>query len=398
MQVDTSQQSFRLSTGGLFYSLGLRVHLLKEGEYRTGLVIAVLIALTWLPLIILSALDGTLTGAGTGLSLLADLKPHVRCLIALPILIIADLIIDPIIAGAINGFRESGILSDQDRPKFDEAVDKLSRHRDAFLPDVAMLLITAALAWSFVSGIADVGVEDDIASWMKAGAESDAAFTLAGWWSLLVSSPVLQILLYRWLWRFLIWAGFLYRFSRIKLMLEPTHPDLAGGLGALKFTQGAFTAVFIAFGAMLSASIAEEVMRTELTLDETRPFIVGFIVACIALTSLPLLIFAPKLVEARRRGRRAYGALGHKLTRAFDERWTDKNEAGVGDDLLHAIDPSAMADYSAVYENVKGMHLIPVSLRSYALQAASLALPFLPLIFIEIPLSELMGRLLDSLV
>jgi hypothetical protein len=398
MQVDTSQQSFCLSTGGLFYSLGLRVHLLKEGEYRMGLVIAVLIALTWLPLIILSALDGTLTGAGTGLSLLADLKPHVRYLIAIPVLIIADIIIDPIIAGAINGFRESGILSEQDRPKFGAAVDELSRRRDAFLPDVAMLLIAAALAWSFISGAADVGIEDDVTSWMKTGAGSDAAFTLAGWWSLLVSSPIMQILLYRWLWRFIIWAGFLYRFSRIKLMLEPTHPDLAGGLGALKFTQGAFTVVFIAFGAMLSASIAEEILHTDLALVEVRPFVIGFIVACITLTNLPLLFFAPKLVEARRTGRRAYGALGHKLTRAFDEHWTDKDEAGVGDDLLHAIDPSAMADYSAVYENVKGMHIIPVSLRTYALQAVSLAVPFLPLIFIEMPLSEVMSRLLDSLV
>jgi hypothetical protein len=398
MQDDASQQPFRLSTGGLFYSLGLRTHLLKEGEYRTRLVIAVLVTLSWLPLIVLSALTGTLTDSGTTVGLVSDWQPHVRCLFAIPALVIAAIIIDPIIGGALNGFRESGILPDEQRPKLEQALDELSRRRDAFLPDFVMLAIVALLAWSYVSGFADIGIENEPMSWMVAKADSDSPLTLAGWWSLLVSAPVLQILLYRWLWRFVIWAGFLYHFSRIKLTLEPSHPDLAAGLGPLKYTQGAFTIVFVALSAMVSVSLANEIMLTDLTLLQMRPFIIGFIVACIALTSLPLLFFAPKLVEAKRRGRRAYGVLGHKLTRAFDERWTDKDEASVGEDLLHAIDPSAMADYTAVYENVKGMHIIPVSLRSYALQAALLALPFLPLIFIEISFPEVMSRLLDSLV
>lgn len=398
MPASSSPQPFRLSTGGLFYSLGLRMRLLSEDQYRIDRVIAALIALTWLPLVILSVLEGTLTVGGTELSLLTDLEPHVRCLVAMPILVIADILIDPIVDGAIREFKQSGILSEQDRPRFDKAVQELSRRRDSYLPDIAMLLITAALTRTFISGVADIGIENDTDSWMMASTGDAATFTLGGWWYLLISSPILQILLYRWLWRFAIWAGFLYRFSRIKLMLEPTHPDLAGGLGVLKYSQGAFIVVFVGFGAMVSVSLAGEIMRTDLTLIQTRPLIVGFIAGCIALTSLPLLFFAPKLVEARRRGRRAYGALGHKLTRAFDERWTDKDEAGLGEDLLQAIDPSAMADYSALYENVKGMRIIPVSLRSYAWQASLLAIPFLPLIFIEIPFSDVMGRVLDSLV
>lgn len=394
----SSTQPFRLSTGGLFYSLGLGTHLLREGEYRTQRVIAVLIALSWVPLIVLSALSGTLTDSGTTVGLIGDWQPHVRCLFAIPVLVIAAIIIDPIISGAVNGFRESGILPDEQRPKLEQALEELSRRRDAFLPDFVMLAIVALLAWSYASGFAEIGIENEPTSWMVAEADSDSPLTLAGWWSLLVSAPLLQILLYRWLWRFLIWAGFLYRFSRIKLRLEPSHPDLAAGLGALKYTQGAFTVVFVALAAMVSVSLANEILFTDLTLLQTRPFIIGFIVACLALTSLPLLFFAPKLIETKRRGRRAYGALGHKLTRAFDERWADKDEAGVGEDLLHAIDPSAMADYTAVYENVKDMHVIPLSLRSYAFQAALLALPFLPLILIEVSLSDLMGRLFDSLV
>jgi hypothetical protein len=389
---------FRLSTGGLVYLLGSRFRLFTESEYRSRRLFVLFVVVTWVPLIVFSAFEGTLAASSVELNLLADLKPHVRCLILIPLLAFAGSIIDPILSTAINGFRESGIIADEGRTKFDAALAELRRRRDDYLPDAAMLVITAALTWAFISGFADLGIEDDTSSWMKVNAESRTELTAAGWWYLLVISPIMQIMLYRWFWRFVIWAGFLYRLSRINLSLEPTHPDLAGGLGALQYTQGAFTLIFIAFGVMISVSVAQEIMTTDLTLSDVTPLIIGYVIACIALESLPLLFFTSQLIDTKRQGRRAYGALGLKLTRAFDASWADKDKAGLGEDLLQAMDASAMADYSAVYENVKGMRIIPTSLRSYALQAAALAAPFLPLIFIEIPFAEVMGRLLDSLV
>jgi hypothetical protein len=389
--------SFRLSAGGLCYRLALQAGLCREDVFGSRRLVFVLIALTWLPLVILSALGGTLNGGETGLNLLADLKPHVRCLVAVPLLVLAGNLIDPVISAVIDGFRQTGILADQKQPAFDKAVGDLARRRDAWLPDVIMLLVIAALTWAFASGVADVGVESDTNSWMQSEAD-DAPFTLAGWWYLIVSSPILQILLYRWLWRFGIWANFLYRVSRIPLNLEPTHPDLAGGLGALKFAQGAFTIVFIAFGAMISVSLAQEIIRTDISLTEVTPLIAGFVVACIILSLAPLLFFIVPLIDAKRRGRAAYGALGQKLTRAFDERWTRSDKAGLGEEMLQAVDPSAMADYSGLYENVRNMHVVPVSLRELSVQAVLLAAPFLPLILIDVPLADLIGRLVNSLV
>ena len=104
------------------------------------------------------------------------------------------------------------------------------------------------------------------------------------------------------------------------------------------------------------------------------------------------------LVGAKRRGRAAYGALGQMLTRAFDERWPHSDKPDLGEKMLQAMDPSAMADYSAVYENVKSMHVVPVNLRELSVQAALLAAPFLPLILIDVPLADLVSRLLNSLV
>lgn len=285
----TESTPFRLSGGGLFDKLALQARLYREDTPGSQRLVVTLIALTWLPLIILSALGGTLVGGETDLSLFGDLKPHVRCLVAVPLLVLAANLIDPIISATIDGFRHSGILADQERPVFDQAVRNLTRRRDAWLPDVIMLLAIAALTWASFSGATDVGLEGVAVSWMRADADGDAAFTLAGWWYLLVSSPILQILLYRWLWRFGIWAAFLYRLSRIRLNLEPAHPDLAGGLGALKFAQGAFTFVFVAFGAMISVALAQEIIHTDISLAEVTPLIAGFVFACIVLNLVPLL-------------------------------------------------------------------------------------------------------------
>lgn len=53
------------------------------------------------------------------------------------------------------------------------------------------------------------------------------------------------LILLRWIWRFLIWADFLFRVSRLSLVLRPGHPDLAGGLGYLGVAQQSFVTIFL---------------------------------------------------------------------------------------------------------------------------------------------------------
>ena len=68
---------------------------------------------------------------------------------------------------------------------------------------------------------------------MWSGQDGDIRFTAAGGWYLLISGPMFQIILFLWFWRFLIWAAFLFRISRLSLRPRPTDPDLVGGLGYL---------------------------------------------------------------------------------------------------------------------------------------------------------------------
>lgn len=78
-----------------------RLRLVEANRYLPWRRITLFIALTWLPLLILTAVDGTLTGSGVNITFIRDTVPHARYLFALPLLVFADWIIDPGIAAIV---------------------------------------------------------------------------------------------------------------------------------------------------------------------------------------------------------------------------------------------------------------------------------------------------------
>jgi len=57
------------------------------------------------------------------------------------------------------------------------------------------------------------------------------------------------------------------------------------------------------------------------------------------------------------------------------------------------MQPSAMADYSAVFENVNNMRIVPVDTKMIIIMAIVLVLPFLPLVLIEISVWEIIQKI-----
>ena len=81
---------FSLVEGGLFFKLLRSAHLTDEvmGHLRRRIVVIVMVA--WLPLLVLSALEGHLLGGSVIVPFLADIETHVRFLVALPLLLVAE--------------------------------------------------------------------------------------------------------------------------------------------------------------------------------------------------------------------------------------------------------------------------------------------------------------------
>lgn len=398
MTDNTFSEPFRLSTGGLFYTILTRLHIQAPGRYSTRRRILVLMTLCWLPLFLLAAYEGNLLNRQLDIPFLYDLKPYVRFLIIIPLLIVADGLIDPLVASNLQSIGSSGLIGEKDKTTYQKAVEQLKHRKDSYLADIVILLICAIVIISYVLNLEDFEADTTFSHWITTRENNELQLTFAGWWFLLVSSPILQILLFRWFWRFYLWAEFLFRVSRIRLNLQPTHPDLAGGLGILKNGESSFILIFVAFGAMLSVSIAEEMMYDDITLIQVQVIIASYIGAAILIMAVPLVFFIGHLWRTKRRGRVVYGSLGYRLSEAFDKKWGDPEDKTSGEELLKTADASAVCDYSDIYEVVREMRLLPTRPKDFVAQAFLLAVPFIPLIFIKIPFVEVLKHILNTVI
>jgi hypothetical protein len=222
------------------------------------------------------------------------------------------------------------------------------------------------------------------------------AITAAGWWYILVSLPILFFLLLQWVWIFLLWAMFLFRVSRLDLELTPTHPDRAGGLGFLGWGVAGFAVVLLAVSAVLSGSLAGEIVFRGSSLDRLKYHILIFVAFAIAIVHAPLLAFSGRLGRCRFRGLLEFGTLTGRHDRAFDEKWL-KTRGTDRAGLLGSPDVSSLADIGIVYEHVERMQLIPSDKKALLVLIAAALIPMIPLVGTAIPLGEILSKLAEFL-
>jgi len=392
------QKHFSLSTGGLLYLVQRWIRGPESPDFSIPAQILAAIALLWLPLVLLSLFEGSFTGTKVAQPLFTDIVPHVRILIAIPLLLLADLIIDPSISAATHNLESSGIISDEEQPRFQEVLTEIRRARDSVWSDIVIIVLAFGITWTFKPGYGDSALQAAATSWMWSVQDGEVRYSAAGWWYLLISGPMFQVILFRWFWRFFIWAAFLFRVSRLSLVLQPTDPDLAGGLGYLGVAQQTFVVVFFAFATVASSTIAHDILAEGGTFDDARPEIIVLVLVLVVTIYAPLLFFCKQLIMARRAGLREYGSLGYRLSEAFHQKWIREGDEGVGKELLASTDPSATADYTATYDNVRAMRPIPATLRGVLAVAGVLLIPFLPLALTEFSIQDLLKRLTDALV
>jgi hypothetical protein len=84
---------FSLVLGGPLFQLLRRAHLSDDALMMVRQRVIVLSLLAWLPLLMLSALEGNVLGGNAAVPFLLDVEVHIRFLVALPLLIIAALVV-----------------------------------------------------------------------------------------------------------------------------------------------------------------------------------------------------------------------------------------------------------------------------------------------------------------
>lgn len=384
------EHDFSLVLGGPLYRLYRRWHLAGDLLEHPVRRVVVITAIAWLPLLLLSIGD-RLEGHAVQVSFPADAEVQAKFLVALPVLILAELVVHWRLTPVVRRFVERRIVTAEDVPRFDRAITLAVRMRNSVLAELALLVLVytlGVLLWG-----SRIPIES--ATWY-ARPGGRWHLTTAGYWYVFVSIPMIQFVLLRWYWRLFIWLLFLWRVSRLNLHLVPTHPDRCAGLGFLGRAYYAYGPLLFAQGAMLAGVIASRVLYHGEKLVSFRMMILGFVVLFVFAALCSLLMFTPKLAAAKRRGLAEFGQIAQDYVDEFESKWVKR--AGLEDEeLLGTADIQSLADLGNSYGVVGEMRALPVKWNDVTRLAAATAAPFAPLLLTVFSFEDLVMRVLKAL-
>ena len=383
---------FSLVLGGPLFQFFIRTRINTDTLGLLKRRVLVISLLAWLPLLLLALLTDR-AGGPSKVAFFYDVDVHVRFLLSVPLLLVAELVVHQRIQPIVWQFVERGIVPVQARQQFEAIIGSAMRLRNSIATEV--LLIVLVLTAGHYLWASQIVLES--ATWYAALADGRYRFTPAGFWYAYISIPIFQFLLLRWYFRIFIWARFLWQVSRLDLHLLPTHPDRAGGLGFLGGSTAAFMPLLLAQGALLAGNIANRIFYAGQTLLDFKPEIVAVAVFFLLLVLGPLCVFAPKLAHVKRQGLLEYGALASLYVDGFDQKWL-RGGAPPDEQLVGTGDIQSLNDLAGSFEIVKSMQPFPFG-KTIVLQTAIAGLaPLLPLTLTMISLEEIVKRLLGVLL
>jgi len=383
MPAEGDVPEFRL-LGGPLHRFARRLGLVRGGTNTAPFGLALGLFL-WGVAMVLQVVDGR---AGDLLSI-SLIGAHVRLLVVIPCLFVAEAWAGPRWTTFVDTIVKSGVVRSADHPALAATVTRVLRWTDSWLPDAACLVIAVLFGvfGPFLHLPGSTSTFDPTAGSMA----------LAGFWYFIVCVTVFRFLLIRWLWRFGIWVFFLWRLARLDLDLLPTHPDFAGGLGYLEVVHTHFLPLSFAFSSLVSASYAEEIALGKMTVEGAGPIIVVSLVAQAIVLLGPLFIVSPELWACRVRGLSEYMEFGTTYVTRFDRKWL-RGGAPADEPLLGTGDLQSLADLGNSLKVASSMRWVPLSFELVRDFAVAALLPILPLLLLEYPVTELARKLLERML
>jgi hypothetical protein len=341
-------------------------------------VVLVLVAVAWVPFILLALAEWVRSGSPD--PLFRDGTVHVRLLVTLPLLVAAEWAVSGRCAADVARVLEDGFVVGAERDRARRLVQRAQRLRDSALAEALLL--------SFVALVAVGSLMGRIPSALGV-VEASNRMTAAGVYHTLVSRPIVQFLMLRQIWRWLVWDGLLYAFSRLDLRLLATHPDRGCGLRFLARPSVNFGFFLAAISSMLSAHWAMRLAAGGVHLNAFLPELFTFVGAGVILAFAPLLVFVPKLIRAKRDAAHTYGRLALDYIDQFDRRWI---HPGRDENVLGTSDIQSLADLGNSYRFVDETVPIPFHWKDVTAVALSMIVPILPLYLFEVPVDQLLKK------
>jgi hypothetical protein len=383
---------FSLVLGGPLYQLFRRAHLAGDAMELLHRRVLAFVLVTWVPLLVLSALHGHAVGHAIKVPFLHDVEVHARFLVALPCLILAELLVHVRNRLIVQRFVDRRIVTAAELPKFQAALQWGLRVRNSIPLEIGLLI----LVWTVGHVVWRSQMALSAETWYARVDGGRWQLTTAGYWLAFVSIPIFQFILIRWYVRLMIWFGLLWRVSRLNLNLTATHPDRAGGLAFLGKSVYAFGPILFAQGSLLAGMIANRVLYEGEKLLSFKLEAVTLIGFAVLFVLGPLTIFTPTLALTKRRGLGEYGLLAARYVQGFEKKWVEDTSAHT-EDLLGTADIQSLADLANSYAVVREMRLVPFGIEDITRLAITTAAPLVPVGLTVLSLEDLVFRLLKIL-
>lgn len=148
---------------------------------------------------------------------------------------------------------------------------------------------------------------------------------------------------------------------------------------------------------VVAGVLANTVLYDKLPLPQFAGEIAAYAACAVLLVLTPLCVFTPILWETKTSGMSMYGILAYEYTKSFHQKWIVQRRAGE-EPLLGTADIQSLADLGNSFAFVEKMGLLPIGSRVPIHLALASLIPMSPLLLTMMPLTEILKRLLDTVL
>lgn len=388
MEEPETLETVSLIRGGALYRFQEAAHLIRPNEWNTGRRIFISVLIGWVPLVVLTIMSGSRASL---VPLLKDYRVFTRVFIAVPLLIAGQNLIDERFRLIVRYFSDAGLIRPEDQSRLRAILATITRLKNAWLPELALV------SFACVGGILFVG--NDLmfdAPWSLRTVGSYVFQSPAGWYFELVTQSIYTVLLGLSLWKWCLCVLFFWRVSRLKLRLVPCDPDQSGGLGFLGYSPVAFLPVIVAASTAVGSVLRSQALHSVFSRQSLIMILVLWVVLVLLIFVGPLAIFATKLNHLRRAGYLQYGSLAHLHAEQFHEKWVHQRQAHM-EELLAARELTALAAQAFSFDRLRGIRPLPVDKITLIEITVAAAVPMIPVIMTQVPLTELLKMIFRAM-
>ncbi|WP_349009293.1 hypothetical protein [Mesorhizobium sp. CN2-181] len=226
-------------------------------------------------------------------------------------------------------------------------------------------------------------------SWAVIASPSGGSLTVAGWWCILVSSPLFFFLLLRGLWRHLVWSMLLRRIAALRLRLVTTHPDGKAGLAFVGRYPNVFALFVFGVSCVIAAGLAHQLLVESISLTAYGYVMGAWLAIVLALFAYPLTAFSKPLVKLKQNALLVTSAKGTQFQRQAERKLFGENV--VSADPGEAEENPDVADPAKQFDATRKMSTLLIDRSALLPVSAAAILPLVAAGATQMPYKELLS-------